>query len=368
MKKNVLLELSPDELKQFVRGLGEPDYRAAQVLEWIYKKAALSFAEMTNLPKGLRDRLESAAAVGGLEAVDRQVSGDGTEKLLLAVPDGNTVETVILPYEIGHSACISTQVGCKMGCRFCASGLPGFIRSLSAAEIMAQVLHVKQSLHVRGEELKGLVLMGAGEPLDNFDATVEFLKAARDPERLGMSLRHITLSTAGLVPGIRKLAAFGWPLTLAVSLHAPNNALRDRIMPINKKYPLDVLLPACDDYARATGRRITYEYIMIAAVNDGPEQARELAGLLRGKLCHVNLIPLNAVPELGLNPSPEPVVAKFRDILRERRIQVTVRRKMGADIAAACGQLRNQSLGASRFVRGEQGGSRRDYRQRKNQR
>lgn len=325
--------------------IGEPAYRAKQVMEWIYQKGAASFAEMTNLPQGLRDKFEETAKIGFLDEISRQVSADGTEKYLFGLSDGQTVETVILPYEIGYSACISTQVGCKMGCSFCASGLPGFIRNLTAAEIMAQVIWVRHALGQRNGGLKSIVIMGSGEPLDNFTETVTFLEAVRDPNRLAMSLRHVTLSTSGLVPKMRELAALGMPLTLAISLHAPNNQLRDKLMPINKKFPLEKLMEACDDFATATGRRITYEYVMIDGLNDQPEQARELAQLLNGRLHHVNLIPLNAVAEMEFRPSPKIVVNRFADLLREKKINVTVRRRLGADIAAACGQLRNSNLG-----------------------
>ncbi|MDW7651906.1 MAG: 23S rRNA (adenine(2503)-C(2))-methyltransferase RlmN [Bacillota bacterium] len=340
-EKAALLQLSPKELKGLLASLGQPAYRAGQILDWVYRKGAVSFAEMTNIPTDLRARLGEICRLGFLEEKTRQVSGDGTEKYLFVLSDGQSVETVILPYEAGYSACISTQAGCKMGCLFCASGLPGFIRNLTAGEIMAQVLQVKHSLQKRGRELKSLVLMGSGEPLDNFTETMSFLEAVEDPDRLGMSLRHVTLSTSGLAPKIRELAAAGRPLTLAVSLHAPNNVLRNKIMPINRKYPLEALLAACDEFAAVTGRRITYEYILIDGVNDKPEHAAELAALLKGRLSHVNLIPLNAVPELGLSPSPQPVVGRFARMLRDRKVNVTVRRRLGADIAAACGQLRN---------------------------
>ena len=323
--------------------IGEPAYRAKQVMAWIYQKGAASFAEMSNLPQGLRDKFEETAKIGFLDEISRQVSADGTEKYLFGLSDAQTVETVIIPYEIGYSACISTQVGCKMGCQFCASGLPGFIRNLTAAEIMAQVIWVRCALGQRNGTLKSIVIMGSGEPLDNFTETVTFLEAVRDPQRLAMSLRHVTLSTSGLVPKMRELAALGMPLTLAISLHAPNNQLRDKLMPINKKFPLEKLMEACDDFATATGRRITYEYVMIDGLNDQPEHARELAQLLNGRLHHVNLIPLNAVAEMEFRPSPKIVVNRFADLLREKKVNVTVRRRLGADIAAACGQLRNNN-------------------------
>ncbi|HOL16984.1 MAG TPA: 23S rRNA (adenine(2503)-C(2))-methyltransferase RlmN [Bacillota bacterium] len=344
MEKPNILALSPQELRQFLVELGEKPYRAGQILGWLYHKGAQSWGEMTDLPKALRDKLAALAEIGLLPLVKKQLSADGTGKYLSALADGQTVETVLLPYDIGSGACISTQVGCKMGCRFCASGLPGFIRNLSAAEIMAQVLLVKGELGKRGLKLKRLVLMGTGEPLDNYDSIMAFLEAVQDRERLGMSLRHVTLSTAGLVPRIYDLAGFGRPLNLAVSLNAPNNALRDRLMPINRAYPLERLLPACDHYAKKTGRRVTYEYILIEGVNDRPAHAAQLAALLKGRLAHVNLIPFNAVPELDFKPSPADVVREFARTLADQHINVTVRRRLGADIAAACGQLRNSNL------------------------
>jgi 23S rRNA (adenine2503-C2)-methyltransferase len=348
-----LLAFSPDELVNILAETGEPTYRAGQILGWLYQKGAGSFSEMTDLPKALRDKLSRTLNIAFLEQMAKQVSEDGTEKYLFGLADGQTVETVILPYDIGYSACISTQVGCKMGCLFCASGLPGFVRNLSASEIMAQVLQVKHTLKKRDSELKSLVLMGSGEPLDNFEAILAFLEAVQDPKRLGMSLRHVTLSTSGLVPKIRELADWGRPLTLAVSLHASNNTLRDQIMPVNKAYPLLSLLAACDEFTVKTGRRVTYEYILIEGLNDQAEHAAELAVLLRKRLCHVNLIPLNAVPELGLRPSPHPVVAQFAKILQNKGVTVTVRRRLGADIAAACGQLRNNITVKCQNARGE---------------
>lgn len=361
MRKKVnIVALPPEQLVQLLSDLGHPAYRAGQILGWLYQKGASSFAEMTNLPESLRQELNGFAEIGLLELVRRQVSRDGTEKYLFALADGQTVETVVLPYDIGYSACISTQVGCKMGCLFCSSGLPGFSRNLSVAEILAQVLQVKRGMAGQGRELKSLVLMGTGEPLDNFAAIVVFLEAVRDPQRLGMSLRHLTLSTSGMVPKIRELAALQLPLTLAVSLNAPNNSLRDKIMPINKKYPLSELLVACDEYTKLTGRRLTYEYILIDGLNDGEEHARELAVLLKRRLCHLNLIPFNAVRELELKPSPQPVVQAFAAILRNSGIKVTVRRRLGADIAAACGQLRNIMSEDCLNARGEENKSRRN--------
>lgn len=314
-------------------------------MEWLWQKDAASFMAMSNLPLALREQLGKRAVIGTIAVAAQESSIDGTEKILFVLPDGQTVETVVLPYKIGYSACISTQVGCRMGCRFCASGLPGFVRNLKMGEIMAQVLYVRRTLRAQGRELKGMVLMGSGEPLDNWAATIPFLEAVQDPQRLGMSLRHLTLSTSGLAPKILQLATLGWSLNLAVSLHAPNNEVRNRLMPINKKYPLEVLLPACDEYAQKTGRRVTYEYILIEGVNDEKQHAKQCAHLLAGRLCHVNLIPFNTVKELPWQASPPEKIHTFKAILSAKGINVTIRRKMGADIAAACGQLRNNYCG-----------------------
>lgn len=344
MQKVNLLDLAPAELRGFLAGLGAPPYRAAQILDWLYRRGAADFAQMTNLPLYLREKLPEVSGTGLLRVLTEQAAQDGTRKLLLALTDGHGVETVVLPYEHGFSVCVSTQVGCRWHCPFCASGLPGFVRNLRPAEIMAQVLQVKNSLQNAGVALKSIVLMGTGEPLDNWDATVAFLRAVRDPELLAMSLRHVTLSTVGLPERIRDLADFRWPLTLAVSLHAAEDALRNKIMPVNRKHPLADLLASCDYFAEKTGRRITYEYIMLKNINDSEEQARKLSALLRGRLCHVNLIALNLAPELEYRPSDEAVTRRFAEILAKERISATVRRRLGAEIAAACGQLRNTFL------------------------
>lgn len=344
MQKVNLLDLSPAELRSFLADLGELPYRAAQILDWLYRRGAADFAQMTNLPLNLREKLPEVSRTGLLRILSEQAALDGTRKLLFALTDGHGVETVVLPYEHGYSACLSTQVGCRWHCGFCASGMSGFVRNLQPAEIMAQVLQVKNSLQSAGKALKSIVLMGTGEPLDNWDSTIAFLRAVRDPELLAMSLRHVTLSTVGLPERIRALAEFRWPVTLAVSLHAAENALRDKIMPVNRRHPLPALLAACDYYAEKTGRRITYEYIMLKNINDSEEQARKLSVLLRGRLCHVNLIAMNLVQDLEYRPSEEAAVRRFAEILAKERISATVRRRLGAEIAAACGQLRNTFL------------------------
>jgi len=344
MRKVNILELSPDEVRVFLAELGEPPYRAVQVLHWLYRKGAESFAEMTDLPRDLREKLQEVADIGLLQVKNEQVARDGTRKWLFALPDGHGLETVILPYAHGFSVCVSSQIGCRWRCGFCASGMPGFVRNLRPSEIMAQVLQARNRLRSAGKVLKSIVLMGTGEPLDNWDGTVAFLHAVRNPELLAMSLRNVTLSTVGLAGRIRDLADLCMPLTLAVSLHAADDALRNKIMPVNRKYPLAVLLAACDYYAEKTGRRITYEYIMLKNINDNEAEARKLAALLRGRLCHVNLIAMNEVQGLEYRASDETAVKRFAEILAGQRIDATVRRRLGPEIDAACGQLRNMSL------------------------
>lgn len=344
MPKKTILSMTTGELSEFLQNLGEPQFRAGQILDWIYRKGTFEFDSMTNLPATLREKLKEKIAVGLLETVTCRQSGDGTAKLLFRLADGESVEKVLLPYRTGYSVCVSSQAGCRMGCAFCASGLPGLIRNLTAAEMMAQLLQAREVIHQNGQKLNSIVVMGSGEPLDNWDALIEFLLAVKDPLRLGMSLRHVTISTCGLVPKIMELAKLGFPVTLAVSLHAPSDELRSRLMPINKKYPLSTLLKACREFAAATGRRVTFEYVMIKGLNDSDQHARELSGLLDDFDCHVNIIPFNEVKEKPFEKSDRIRIERFAEILRKNGLKVTVRRRMGSDIAAACGQLRNLTL------------------------
>jgi 23S rRNA (adenine2503-C2)-methyltransferase len=322
---------------------GAPAYRAEQIMRWIYARGARDFSQMTDLPLELRLRLEEGASVGLPEVVAAQrAEDDSAAKLLLRLADGETIETVLLRHDYGASVCVSSQVGCAMGCRFCASTRGGVVRNLEAGEMLGQVL-AAQAEAGPDVRVSHVVVMGMGEPLANYEAVVRFLRLLHDPEVLGLSYRNLTLSTSGLVPELARLAAEDIPLTLAVSLHAPNDHLRSQLMPINRRYPLDLLIPACDAYARQTGRRVTFEYALIAGVNDLPGHARELASLVRGLLCHVNLIPLNEVPESGFERSSREQVEQFRSILAEAGIPVTVRREMGGEIEAACGQLRRRA-------------------------
>lgn len=346
MERADLKEMGLAEMEAFFAILGEPRYRAEQVYRWLHQRAVLSFGEMTDLPKSLRDRLEASATIGRLEVAVRQADPeDGTTKLLLRLADGETVEAVLLRYDYGNTVCLSTQVGCQMGCAFCASTIGGLVRNLTAGEMVEQVLAAQRELRGQvggaSERVSRAVLMGIGEPLENYDAVVKFMRMMHEPVGMGMSYRHMTLSTCGLVPEIRRLARERLPVTLAVSLHAPNDELRSRLMPVNRRYPLAELLAACAEYTGLTGRRVTFEYVLIDGVNDLPELARELARVLHGMLCHVNLIPLNPSGR-GLSGSPPERVRVFHGVLERAGVPVTVRRELGVGIEAACGQLRRR--------------------------
>lgn len=349
-----LIGLKEDELRSFLAELGQPGYRAKQIMDWLYIKRAASFSEMTNLPVALREELTQRASVERRPLLARQRSADGlTVKLLLDL-EGQAVETVLLRHDYGNTVCVSTQAGCRMGCAFCASTLGGTARNLRPGEMADQVLACGDEL--AGDRVTHIVLMGSGEPLENYANVVLFLRLANSRSGFGISYRRMTLSTCGIVPGIHRLAGEGMPINLAVSLHAPNDELRTRLMPVNRRFPLAELIPACAEYARVTGRRVTFEYALIDGVNDSPREARQLADLLRGMLAHVNLIPINPVAERGLRPSPAAAVARFQGILAERGMAVTVRREMGSDIAAACGQLRSRVMAAQQAETTETGG------------
>jgi len=337
-----LKDLTLPELVDMVRSMDAEKYRARQVAEWVFQKGALSFEEMTNLPQVFRRRLASIAVTGNLKILARQVSRAGdTVKYLFGLDDGQAVESVLMKHSYGNSVCVSTQVGCRMGCRFCASGLEGFIRNLSPGEIYGQVLGIQMD---SGERISHVVIMGTGEPLDNFRATLVFIKNVSAPYGLNIGQRHITVSTCGLVPRIRELARERLAITLAVSLHAPVDSLRDMLVPVNKKYPLRELMGACRDYAKETGRRVTFEYALLAGVNDSRECAAQLGRLLSGMLCHVNLIPANPVPERGIRPPAKRQVELFKNTLEAAGVATTIRRGLGADIDAACGQLRRRIM------------------------
>ncbi len=341
-----LKSLTIGQIEELVTGWGWPKYRARQLAVWIFQKGAASFEEMTDLPLEFRRQLAAGCKITRLDVLAREASADrSTAKFLLGLDDGHAVESVLLRHEYGYSTCVTTQVGCRMGCLFCASALGGLVRNLTAGEIYDQVLTLQRVERIR---ISRVVIMGTGEPLDNYDATLGFITNVTAPYGLNIGQRRITLSTCGLVPQIRRLASLRLQLTLAVSLHAPNNALRDRLVPINRRYPLEELIPACRDYAVQTGRRVTFEYALIKDLNDTPEQALELAELLRGVHCHINLIPVNTVLERGFSPPEKRTVMSFLNILEGKGFAVTVRKEMGAEIGAACGQLRRRYEGKGR--------------------
>jgi 23S rRNA (adenine2503-C2)-methyltransferase len=338
-----LLNLTLEELGNLLADWGEPSFRAGQLFQWLHQNLATSFDQMTNLPKSLRQRLEENCTTGSLILKKRLVSAiDGTVKYLYGLEDAAAVEGVVMRYHHGNSLCISTQVGCRMGCGFCASTLGGLVRNLSAGEMLGEVYAAARDLP-EGEKIGSIVLMGIGEPLDNFENVCKFLELLSHPKGFGMSLRHVSLSTCGLVDGIYKLAEKKYPLTLSVSLHAPDDEMRSALMPVNRKYNIDALLTACRDYFAKTGRRVSFEYTLIHGKTDNVQQARRLAALLKGMNCHVNLIPLNAVGERELVRSTPRAIREFQQELEKAGITATVRRELGADVMAACGQLRRES-------------------------
>ena len=332
-----LKSMTAQEIGAVLKELGQPAFRAKQVFSWLHKGAA-SYEDMTNIPQGLRNILAEKYPIYTPQILRKQESQkDGTVKYLWRLEDGNCVETVLMRYHYGNSVCISTEVGCKMGCAFCASTLGGFVRQLQPHEMLDQVLFTQLD---SGQPISHIVLMGIGEPLDNYDNVMRFLELVNDPEGMNISMRHISLSTCGLVPMIDVLAEKKLQITLSVSLHAPSDQIRDTIMPVNKAYPTEQLLDACRRYYKKTGRRISFEYAMIGGVNDSPEAAQLLVKRLKGMSAHVNLIPLNHVEESPLKPSTKQSVARFQKILEDAGVPATVRRSLGGDIDASCGQLR----------------------------
>ena len=334
-----LKSLTQPELAAIFKELGQPAFRAKQVFSWLHK-GVRSYEEMTNLPKNLRDLLAEKYPINAPKVVRKQESQkDGTIKYLWQLSDGNCVETVLMRYHYGNTVCISTEVGCAMGCAFCASTIGGLVRRLEPFEMLDEVLFTQIE---SGLPISHIVLMGIGEPLDNFDNVLRFLELVNSPDGMNISMRHISLSTCGLIPKIDALAEKKLQISLAVSLHGPNNEKRSKVMPVNKAYPIEDLLDACRRYYDKTGRRIHFEYAMIDGLNDGEEDARELLRRLKGLGAHVNMIPLNHVEESPLKPSSRAAVAKFQKILEEGGITATVRRTLGGDIDASCGQLRRK--------------------------
>ena len=330
-----------DELEKFIVDNKFPKFRAKQIQNWL-NKGVKTFEEMKNLPKELVAFLNSSCYISVANIEKKLVSSyDKTVKYLFRFNDNEFVETVVMSYHHGYSICVSTQVGCKMGCTFCATGRSGFSRSLTASEILNQIEAAQEDLNIR---ISNIVLMGMGEPLDNFDNVIRFLKLVSDEQGLNIGMRHITLSTCGLVPKIYELAEYKFPLTLSVSLHAPNDKLRSETMPVNDVYPIAQLIKACKDYFDKTGRRLSFEYAMIDGVNDSDNTAKELANLLYGLNCHVNLIPVNNVKGTGYQKSKIERQQSFINILSKKGITATVRRTLGSDINASCGQLKRNHL------------------------
>ena len=338
-----LLSMSLEELTAWLKERGYPAFRGRQLYEWLQRGA--SFDEMTNLPKDFRARLAEGASANPVRIRDAFVSKlDGTEKYLYELDDGNMIEGVLMRYHHGNTLCLSTQIGCRMGCAFCASTLEGCVRSLTPAEMLGQIIAVNRRLNGDGR-VGNVVLMGSGEPLDNYDNVMKFLRLMNDARGLNMSLRGVSLSTCGLVPNMYRLADEGLPVTLSVSLHAPNDEIRRKLMPVARAYAMEDVLAACRNYVDKTGRRVIFEYAMVGDMNCEMAHADELAHRLRGLQCHVNLIPLNEVKERDALKAPTPAqVERFMKRLEERHISVTRRREMGDDIQGACGQLRRHTL------------------------
>lgn len=329
------------ELQGYCVDQGFKKFNARQIFEWIYKKNVQKVDEMSNLSKPLRSHLSSHLTFSSLELVSRQISADKTEKFLFKLHDGHVIETVLMRHNYGNSVCVTSQVGCNMGCSFCASGLYKKKRDLTSGEMVNQILTVKQIVN---ERISHVVIMGIGEPFENYDQTLSFIDTINSPFGLEIGARHITVSTSGIVPKIYEFAAEPKQVNLAISLHAPNDVLRSKIMKINKVYPIKELLKAVDVYIEKTNRRVTFEYILLKGVNDSLKHANQLAELLNGINCYVNLIRYNAVEEFAYEGSTEAQAKAFHDRLMERHIQATLRREKGSDIDAACGQLRSKNL------------------------
>ncbi|MGI6084795.1 MAG: 23S rRNA (adenine(2503)-C(2))-methyltransferase RlmN [Acetivibrionales bacterium] len=339
--KKDLLDMTFEELSEALTALGFPAYRARQVYQWLYS-GQLDINGMSNLPKELRARLADDYIAGGIKIAKKLISKiDGTRKYLVELKDGNIIESVLMKYYYGYSACLSTQVGCRMGCAFCASAGLGLIRNLTVGELLAQILTIGRDI---GERISHIVLMGIGEPFDNYNNVIEFMRRINREDTLNISFRKMTVSTCGIVPRILEFAREGIPVNLSVSLHAPNDEIRQRTMPVAKRWTIDELLEACKEYTRITSRRITYEYSLIENVNDSAEHAEVLAKKLKGTLCHVNLIPVNTVEGVDFAKSSRARIEAFKEVLERYGIVVTVRRELGSDITAACGQLRRNNI------------------------
>lgn len=342
MEKKDIKTLTLPELEAEIKMLGDKPFRAKQIYQWLHQKLVTDFDQMSNLSKTLRDQLKESYTLTALSAVDVKISKlDGTRKYLFRLADGNVIESVWMQYHHGNSVCISSQVGCRMGCRFCASTLDGLERNLTSAEMLDQIYRIQQDT---GERVSNIVIMGSGEPMDNYDQVVRFVRMISDPGGLNISQRNITISTCGIVPGIRRLAEENLQVTLALSLHAPNDEVRKTLMPVANRYKLADVLDACRTYFEATGRRLTFEYSLVSGVNDNLQEAKALVNLLKGMHGHVNLIPVNPIKERDYVQSSQKAIQDFKNYLERNGINATVRREMGRDINGACGQLRKSYL------------------------
>lgn len=345
--KPFIYDLSLEEWESWVKEAEQPAFRAGQIYDWLYVKRVHTFDEMTNLPKSLRDKLEESFQFVTLNEITHFRSKDGTVKFLFGLYDNNAIETVVMKHNYGNSVCVTTQVGCRIGCTFCASTLGGLKRNLTSGEIVAQVVKAQQLLDADGERVSSIVIMGSGEPFENYDATMGFLRTVIHEKGLNIGQRHITVSTSGIVPNIYKFADENTQINLAISIHAPNDVLRSKLMPVNRRFPFNDVIEACRYYINKTGRRITFEYALIGGVNDQPEHAEELGEVLQGMLCHVNLIPVNHVPERNYVRTPKDDIFNFKRILDKKHVNTTIRREQGHDIEAACGQLRAKHMESS---------------------
>lgn len=330
-----------DELKSKMTEIGEKTFRAEQIFKWIYSENVDTIDEMTNISIELRNKLKDNFELKRFKIIEKQKSKDGTIKYLLDLLDGNAIETVLMEYKYGKTICVSSQVGCKMGCKFCASTGISYIRNLSSGEILEQILKVEKDENTK---ISNIVFMGIGEPLDNYDNVIKAVKIINDPKGLNIGARHISISTCGLVPKIYKLAEENLQCTLSVSLHSTNNEKRSELMPVNRTYNIQELIKACKYYINKTKRRISFEYALVKGENDSIENSKELAKLLKGMICHVNLIPVNEIKKDGYKKSTNENIMKFRDDLNSKGIVATIRRELGSDIDAACGQLRRKNL------------------------
>ena len=339
MSKKCISSYTLPQLTQCLKDLGQPAFRAKQIYRWLHQKLADDFSAMTDQPKALLQTLSGQFYIAAPKVQRRQQSKDGTVKYLFRLEDGNCIETVVMRYHYGCTACVSTQVGCRMGCRFCASTQAGRVRDLEAGEIAGQIYAAQKDV---GERISHIVLMGIGEPLDNFENVMDFLTIISGPEGVNIGMRNISLSTCGIVPMIDRLAEKKLQLTLSISLHAPNDAMRSQMMPVNNAYPVAQLIAACRRYQQTTGRRVSFEYSMVRGVNDSPATAKELAELIRGMGAHVNLIPINPVDGSPYSATDAENVKRFQTLLTNLGVNATVRRRLGSDISAACGQLRRE--------------------------